>query len=352
MMTPIARAALTYMGCGWAPTPVKPYSKAPLLAGWPRRRLGEADLHLFSAGRNVGLVLGRDGGGLVDVDCDWPEAAALAFDLLPPTDLVHGRPGSPHSHFWYRSEAASAVFALEGRLGSRKRVVVELRSAGHMTVVPPSTHPSGDVLAWARHGEPANASASDLRHAVARLATGALLVAIGWSTTEAIAFARRPTTSALDEIEQRHGTALPLRVWLRNAPRPVRPCSPRTPPTVIPGRASPLTEAVLTRLGSVDAAARLLGLRLREGRQACPFHKDSGSRSLEVTGPVWRCWAGCGSGNAIHLASRALSLSYVEARSWLAERLGVCTPRGRSVPCGPYGDRRNGTRNPRSPRSR
>ena len=76
----------------------------------------------------MGLVLSEVGGGLVDVDCDWPEATALAKELLPRTDLVHGRSSSRGSHYWYRCAASSAVFRLTERLAGRKPVVVELRA--------------------------------------------------------------------------------------------------------------------------------------------------------------------------------------------------------------------------------
>lgn len=314
------------MNRGWAPTPVRPRSKVPLLDAWPKRRLGEGDLQLFTDDRNLGLVLGEAGGGLVDVDCDWPEAAALASHLLPPTGLVHGRAGSRRSHYWYRTPAATAVFRLHepGALRGRKSVVVELRSTGLMTVVPPSVHPSGEALMWERWGEPAAVAPCALRSAVGRLAAAALLRALDWSIDDALTFVRAPADQALAALERRRGPWLPLRAWLAEAPPQGQPSpTPSASSALVPGRASPLTENVLVRAGGVAGAARLVGLELRDGRQACPFHSDSGSRSLQVTGHVWRCWAGCGSGNAIHLASRALGVSYVEARSWLARQLGV-----------------------------
>lgn len=317
------------MNRGWAPTPVRPRSKVPLLGAWPRRRLEEGDLQLLADDLNLGLVLGAAGGGLVDVDCDWPEAAALAPLLLPPTGLVHGRAGSRRSHYWYRSAAATAVFRLpEPRVvDGRKSVVVELRSTGLMTVVPPSVHPSGEALAWERWGEPTAVTPAALRHAVGRLATAALLRALDWSINDALAFVRAPELQSLARLERRHGAWLPLRSWLAEAPprdeRSARSRAPCASSALVPGRASQLTEAVLARAGGVVGAARLLELDLRDGRQACPFHPDSGPRSLQVTRHVWRCWASCGGGNAIHLASRALGVSYVDARSWLARRLGV-----------------------------
>jgi hypothetical protein len=309
---------------------VKPRSKAPLLDAWPHRQLGERDLHLFGHDRNVGLILGSNSGGLVDVDCDWPEAASLAADLLPATGLVHGRSGSPHSHYWYRCTTPSAVFRLAEPTG-RKPVVVELRAAGLMTIVPPSTHPCGELLVWERWGDPAVVSASELCWAASRLAAAALLCALGWSPGHALAWVHDPDECSLADLEERHRAAVALRAWLGRG-LALR-SSPRAAPALLLGRASPLTQAVLSRIGGPPGAASLFGLFLREGRQPCPFHLDSGPRSLQVTAQLWRCWAGCGSGNAIHLASRALGVSYLDARSWLARELGLQPDR--SVLCDP-----------------
>lgn len=332
MQTPVSRAALAYMAHGWAPTPVRPRSKAPLLHAWPKQRLGVADLHLFSAGCNLGLVLGPPSGALVDVDCDWPEAAALARDLLPATGLVHGRSGNPHSHFWYQSAAASTVFGLEAASLGRKPVIVELRGAGRMTVVPPSIHPSGEPFAWERFGHPALVSAAQLCRAVGQLAAAALLHALGWQARDALAFVIEPAEPTLADLERRYRTKFPLRSWLSGSSASGRARSARPVPVLRACRASRLTERVLAETGGVVAAASLLGLALHEGRQACPFHADSGPRSLQITGNLWRCWAGCGGGTAIHLASRALGVPYLDARDWLAQQIGVATGHGRSVP--------------------
>lgn len=322
--TRVARAARVYMERGWAPTPVRPRSKVPLLTDWPRRRLCAADLGLFSAVGNVGLVLGPSGGGLVDVDCDWPEAALLAPELLPPTSLVHGRPGHPGSHFWYLSPASTAVFSLAQCPAGRKTVVVELRGDGLMTVVPPSTHPTGEVLVWERWGDPAQVQPSDLVRAVGRLAVASALVERGWSASEAVAFVRRSQDQeALDDAEKTLGAGLPLRAWLSGVPR--HPGQGARAPAAC-GQAGRLTQAVLDRVGGVAGVARFLGLALRQGRQACPLHSDSGPRSLQITGPLWRCWAGCGAGNAIHFAAAVRGTSYLDARSWLAHELGLTSP--------------------------
>jgi len=316
------RAARAYLARGWAPIPVEAGSKRPLFARWPESRLDESDLEIFE-GRNVGLLLGSASGDLVDVDCDWPEAAELARELLPPTGLVHGRRGAPSSHWWYRARGARTAVFRVGPVSTRKATIVELRGAGAQTVVPPSTHPSGETLRWERWGEATTVDADELRGTVARLAIAAALVVRGRRAEAAVDLVR----CAAPIVARSVGDLLPLvpvRAWLgleqeasTQTERGARPSGGR----LVLGRASPRTEAVLLRVGGVVGAGALLGLTLRDGHQPCPFHEGQSGRSLQVTGHAWRCWAGCGQGNAIHLAAKALGTNYCEAREWLSSHL-------------------------------
>lgn len=318
------RAARAYLARGWAPTPVEARGKGPLLTNWPHRRLRGEDLELFE-GRNVGLLLGSASEGLVDVDCDWPEAAELACELLPATALVHGRPSSPRSHWWYSSPGVrTAVYRVQSPVSSRKPTIVELRSSGLMTVVPPSTHPTGETLGWERWGCPATIDGGELRETVARLAIAAVLVVRGWRTTDAVSLVRSPAEVVVRSVERDLLSLAPVRAWLGlegEAFRQRRGGDARSGGQLVLGRASPRTELLLLRLGGVLGAARLLGVPLHEGRQRCPFHGGGSGRSLQVTGHAWRCWSGCGQGNAVHFAAKALGTSYREARSWLADEL-------------------------------
>jgi len=322
--SPTIRAVRAYLARGWAPTPVAARGKRALLDRWTTRRLGRGELELF-ADRNVGLLLGSPSAGLVDVDCDWPEASELAPELLPPTALVHGRASSPGSHWWYRSPVTSGALRTRQALRSRKPTVVELRSTGLMTVVPPSVHPSAELLRWERWGEPAPVPPGELRLAVARLALGAVLRHLGRSRGDVVALVRRPAVEVAAVLEQELDSLVPVRAWLGLEERLPRRGggSSSSGGELVLGRASPLTEAVLLRVGGVVGAARLVGVALREGRQACPFHGGASGRSLQVTRHAWRCWSGCGQGNSVHFVARALSVDYREARAWLADELGL-----------------------------
>src|SRR5262245_22928257 len=101
-MTTVRAAALMYLRRGWQPLPVPTGSKDPNFNAWPAFTCTakEVPQHLAN-GRNIGLLLGAPSAGLVDIDIDCPEARAIAPLLLPPTQLISGRPGNPRSHWWY-----------------------------------------------------------------------------------------------------------------------------------------------------------------------------------------------------------------------------------------------------------
>ncbi len=192
-------AARAYLKRGWAVVPIPPGEKGPAVAGWPDLRVTVEDLpRQFANGVGVGIILGDASGGLVDVDLDAPEAVLLASTFLPATNLMHGRPGKSGSHQWYR--LSSAVQAKQFR-DLHGRMLVELRTGpGQQTMVPPSRHPSGEVLRWELAGDPEHVDGADLHRAVSRLAAAALLVR-AWPQPGS----RHETTLALAGALQRHG---------------------------------------------------------------------------------------------------------------------------------------------------
>lgn len=192
--SPLA-AATHALTRGWAPLPIPTGTKAPRRRDWTELRYeSAADLAEEFAEGNIGLILGAASGGLVDVDLDCPEAASLAGSLLPMTPMRHGRPSAPESHYWYvvDREVRTAQYddpVVREEIKHRQRQglppdpdlkarLVELRSTGGQTVIPPSTHPSGDVLAWSggdEPGEPRAVAAEQLHLRVAILAAATLL---------------------------------------------------------------------------------------------------------------------------------------------------------------------------------
>jgi len=174
-------AADYYLRNGRLPLPIprRDRAKAPSIAGWQNLRptLQQLD-QLFPAGQslNLGLLLGEPSGGLVDIDLDTPETVAAAAVLLPATGWISGRQGSPRSHWWYVVDAPPARAADEFRdVDSARTMLLELRSTGGQTIVPPGIHESGEAITWYSFAEPARVEIRTLVEAVRSVAAVALL---------------------------------------------------------------------------------------------------------------------------------------------------------------------------------
>jgi hypothetical protein len=128
------------------------------------------------AGAQHRRTAGRAVPRLVDIDLDAVEAVAAAPLLLPPTGWVSGREGKPRSHWWYRvrnppNKAAENYDDTEGE----QRRLLELRSTGGQTVVPPGVHESGEAIVWHGFTTPADVELGELLNAVRAVAAVALL---------------------------------------------------------------------------------------------------------------------------------------------------------------------------------
>ncbi|KAF0170062.1 MAG: DnaB domain-containing protein helicase domain-containing protein [Limisphaerales bacterium] len=167
-----AQAAIAALKAGFQPVPVKPGEKRPQGSGWLDKSYTEAEIPAaFRPGCNLGLLLGEPSGWLVDVDLDAREAVAIASTFLPPTDMRHGRPGKPKSHAWYRSPGLKTT-TFKSPDGT---MLLELRSTGAQTVIPPSRHPSGEQHAFEASGDPATVPVDVLQRAAGKVAAAALL---------------------------------------------------------------------------------------------------------------------------------------------------------------------------------
>lgn len=165
----VVAAARAYLKRGWAIVPLRPGEKGTDAPGWVDLAFDADDVE---PGGNLGVKTGEKSGGLVDVDLDSPDAVRVAPRLLPATGAVHGRPGKPASHWWYRCPAQRRTIKWKDVDDSS---IVEIRADAAQTAVPPSTHPSGETLAWEREDEPLEIEAADLIRAVTLVAVAALV---------------------------------------------------------------------------------------------------------------------------------------------------------------------------------
>jgi hypothetical protein len=153
---------------GWSVLPIPKGSKAPEIKDWVNRTFDVGD---FDPDSNIGVRLGAPSGNLTDVDLDCPQAVTAAPFLLPRTERIHGRPGTGQSHYWYICEGAKS----EKWCDVDGKVLLEIRSTGGQTVIPPSVHPSGEVLDWAQERTPAKVAYANLVNAGRYAATSALM---------------------------------------------------------------------------------------------------------------------------------------------------------------------------------
>lgn len=159
--TQVQAAAREAVQRGFTPVPLKAGTKSPSVPGWAQltrdRYQSRPVEEEFPAGAGIGLVLGEPSGGLVDIDLDHPEIARIARLIFPPTAMRHGRDGFALSHLWYRvtdTPPPKTVQWLDPTITGTgdKRVILELRTTGGQTMIPPSVHPTTEEpLQWIGH---------------------------------------------------------------------------------------------------------------------------------------------------------------------------------------------------------
>lgn len=158
-----------YVAEGWSLVPIPHGEKGPRLSNWQSTSFSEGD---FKDTDNIGVKLGAPSQGLTDVDLDCKQAVEAAAVLLPKTQRIHGRPSKRRSHYWYivKEEIKSEGFKdIDGSM------LVEIRSTGGQTVLPPSKHPSGETLEWELDKTPLVVEGKLLRDSVVWVATAAIL---------------------------------------------------------------------------------------------------------------------------------------------------------------------------------
>ena len=166
--------ALSWLELGISPIPIRPRSKRPKGGeGWNKLRVTEKTIpQHFRPGDNVGGLWGSPSDWIVDIDLDWTEAAIAARTLLPKT-FTYGRLSRPETHYLYRCKDAQTLKRIQP--GKEGTVIVELRSTGSQSVLPPSIHPEGERFEINADRPFTNISKRDLERRVNRVAAAALL---------------------------------------------------------------------------------------------------------------------------------------------------------------------------------
>jgi hypothetical protein len=169
--------ARKYIRRHWKVVPARPQEKVPQRKDWQNERIKEGEIpDYFNEGDNIGILWGKPSHWLIDVDLDCNEAVTLAPSFLPETDRVYGRKSRQSSHYLYRSnDAKPMTFNDPEPADPDDACLLELRSTGQQSLVPPSIHPSGERIHWEKSGEPARVTPPELRIALSILAAAALI---------------------------------------------------------------------------------------------------------------------------------------------------------------------------------
>lgn len=153
--------------------PVLPGEKRTTLLNWSAPDLAQP---VIPEGANIALRLDH----VVDIDCDCPEAIAMAPSLLPHTACRFGRPTGVSHYLFEAPGSKPEVFRDEDG-----NIIIEIRTgAQHYTVIPPSRvarkdAPTIDTLAFVDEGDPSPADAASLRDMV-RYVAAAVVLARHW----------------------------------------------------------------------------------------------------------------------------------------------------------------------------
>lgn len=205
------QAALQAIARGFQVIALHPRLKRPVGDGWQNKTWpngkdtteAEVEKYFKSKGHdpsdpattlNIGTLLGLVSGDLLDVDLDHARTSRLKEYFLPPTPAMGGRAAKPRSHYWYIAKPGTLPGYREhlmppieeqipngGTVERQGAVIVELRSSGGQTALPPSIHPSGESYRWTRDpwgGDqgPAVVDGRVLATQVALLALGTVLI--------------------------------------------------------------------------------------------------------------------------------------------------------------------------------
>lgn len=167
-----AAVAHSWLDRGIQPIPIIPSSKQPKGGdNWNKLIVTpETVVSHFKPGDNVGALWGEPSQWVVDVDLDWDEAALAAPRLLPET-FVYGRYSRPGTHYLYRSIGATT----RKWMGPKKDVIIEIRSTGTQSVLPPSMHPDNERYEINHDVSIIDLSAAKLRVLLDQVAAIALL---------------------------------------------------------------------------------------------------------------------------------------------------------------------------------
>ncbi len=157
----MVNSAKEYVEKGWHVFPLQPKNKIPAKGfKWKDNKTNAENLSKhFANEENIAVALGDASAGLIDLDFDCREAAEIGSILFADWPSF-GRMSALNGHRMAMCNDAEKTkqFGLKpkeaeilGLSDGDKHMIIELRSSGGYTMIPPSIHPSGELIEWSSY---------------------------------------------------------------------------------------------------------------------------------------------------------------------------------------------------------
>ncbi len=168
-----------YIGKGYKIIPVEFQGKKPKHGvvkygeSWTDTVISESSQikDYFADQSNIGIRLGEISGYLTDIDLDCPEAVGVAKFFFKDSSSF-GRKGAGITHYMFKCAGSKTLKFTDPKNGE---TILEIRSDGAQTVVPPSVHTSGELIEWHNEIDPQEIEWEDLLRKVKKVAGFSLL---------------------------------------------------------------------------------------------------------------------------------------------------------------------------------
>lgn len=153
--------------------PVEANTKRPSRGDWANpEKLFPPDA--FKPGDNIGGRWGEASKGLIDIDCDSDYARRIVEHLIRKGPR-YGRSSNRASHYLMHSPGARTKQFVNP---VSKEMVIEIRSTGSQSLLPPSVHTSGEPYEWERQEPPETIDAAQLTRDIGEMAAAALVASL------------------------------------------------------------------------------------------------------------------------------------------------------------------------------
>ena len=157
MSLDIREAAALYERHGWPLVKYPAGTKGPRAKGWQN---ASVPAQQFQPGDNIGIVTGARARGFSDIDLDDELARIIAWMLAPaewrPWAVRRAGHGNAPGHLFARVVDMPLDFTRRNLTdvggAGKPSTVIELRATRHQTMMPPSVHPSGEIIEWVDEG--------------------------------------------------------------------------------------------------------------------------------------------------------------------------------------------------------